>query len=77
MHVTKIMIVGWSICVFISYRREVFSEKAETKKIGSVFCSFKTLPVNKLKQIYHILKNTFLSFPFMPLRVTSYPDPVM
>lgn len=36
-HVTKIMIVGWNTGVFISYRREVFSEKAETKKIGSVF----------------------------------------
>lgn len=59
-HVTKIMIVGWNTGVFISYRREVFSEKAETKKIGSVFfCSFKTLPVNKLKQIYHILKIHF------------------
>lgn len=59
MHVTKIMIVRWNIGVFISYRREVFSEKAETKKIGSVFCSSKTLPVNKLKQIYHILKIHF------------------
>jgi len=58
-HVTKIMNVRWNMGVFISYRREVFSEKTETKKIGSVFCSFKTLPVNKLKQIYHILKIHF------------------
>lgn len=35
-HVTKIMIAGWNTGVFISYRREVFSEKTETKK-GSVF----------------------------------------
>ena len=32
MHVTKIMIAGWNMGVFISYRREVFSQKTETKK---------------------------------------------
>lgn len=58
-HVTKIMIAGWNMGVFISYRREVFSEKTETKKKGSVFYSFKTLPINKLKKIYHILKIHF------------------
>ena len=57
-HVTKIMIAGWNMGVFISYRREVFSEKTETKK-GSVFYSFKTLPVNKLKQTCHILETHF------------------
>lgn len=57
-HVTKIMIVRWNIGVFISYRREIFSAKTETKK-GSVFYSFKTLPINKLKKIYHILKIHF------------------
>ena len=31
-HVTKIMIVGWNTGVFVSYRREVFSAKTETKK---------------------------------------------
>lgn len=29
MHVTKIMIAGWNMGVFISYRREVFSQKQE------------------------------------------------
>lgn len=57
-HVTKIMIAGWNTGVFVSYRREVFSEKTETKK-SSVFYSFKTLPINKLKKIYHILKIHF------------------
>lgn len=28
-HVTKIMIAGWNMGVFISYRREVFSQKQE------------------------------------------------
>lgn len=53
------MIVGWNTGVFTSYRREVFSVKTETKKTGNVSCSFKTLPVNKLKQICHILKIHF------------------
>jgi hypothetical protein len=57
-HVTKIMIVRWNIGVFISYRREIFSAKTETKK-GSVFYSFKTPPVNKLKQTCHILETHF------------------
>ena len=50
-HVTKIIIAGWNIGVFISYRREVFSEKTETKKKVVFFYSFKTLPINKLKKI--------------------------
>mgnify|MGYP003213583789 FL=1 len=58
-HVTKIMIAGWNMGVFISYRREVFSEKTETKKKVVFFYSFKTLPINKLKKIYHILKIHF------------------
>lgn len=58
-HVTKIIIAGWNIGVFISYRREVFSEKTETKKGSVFFYSFKTLPINKLKKIYHILKIHF------------------
>lgn len=28
-HVTKIMIIGWNMGVFISYRRKVFSQKQE------------------------------------------------
>ena len=59
MHVTKIMIVRWNMGVFISYRREVFSEKTETKKGSVFFYSFKTLPVNKLKQTCHILETHF------------------
>jgi hypothetical protein len=31
-HVTKIMIAGWNTGVFVSYRREIFSAKTETKK---------------------------------------------
>ena len=53
------MIVEWDTGVFISYRREVFSEKTETKKKVVFFYSFKTLPINKLKKIYHILKIHF------------------
>jgi hypothetical protein len=34
------MIVGWNTGVFISYRREIFSAKTETKKIGSAFSFF-------------------------------------
>lgn len=33
--------------------------KDRNKKKGSVFYSFKTLPINKLKKIYHILKIHF------------------
>lgn len=58
-HVTKIMIAGWNTGMFISYRREIFSAKTETKKQVVLFILKKTLPVNKLKQICHILEIHF------------------
>lgn len=63
------------MCLF-PIEEKYFQKRQKQKKVV-FFYSFKTLPINKLKKIYHILKNTFLSFPFMPLRVTSYPEPVM
>jgi hypothetical protein len=33
------MIAGWNTGVFVSYRREIFSAKTETKKTGSTFHS--------------------------------------
>lgn len=46
------------MCLF-PIEEKYFQKRQKQKKIGSVFCSFKTLPVNKLKQIYHILKIHF------------------
>lgn len=53
------MIVRWNIGVFISYRREIFSAKNRNKKKVVFFYSFKTPPVNKLKQTCHILETHF------------------
>lgn len=56
-HVTKFMIVRWNIGVFI-LEEKYFQQKQKQKK-GSVFYSFKTPPVNKLKQTCHILETHF------------------
>lgn len=51
------MIVRWNIGVFI-LEEKYFQQKQKQKK-GSVFYSFKTPPVNKLKQTCHILETHF------------------